>query len=66
MQYGQRDSDDATAMKRDLDHWVVGYSYYVSESVTVNLEHSMVDAYNTEKKARLKANTSALVLKVDF
>ena len=66
VQYGQRDSDDATAMKRDLNHWVVGYSYYVSESVTVNLEHSMVDAYNTEKMARLKANTSALVLKVDF
>lgn len=66
LQYGQRDSDNATAMKRDLDYWTLGYSYYVSEAVTVNLVHRAKDAYNTDESARLTDRTSAVVLKVDF
>ena len=66
VQYGQRDSGDATAMKRDIDYWTLGYSHYVSEAVTVNLVHRTKDAYNADHKAQLRDRTSAVVLKVDF
>ena len=66
LQYGQRDSDDATAAKRDLDYLTLGYSYYVSEAVTLNLVHRTKDAYNDDESARLTDRTSAVVLKVDF
>ena len=54
-------------MKRDLDYWTLGYSYYVSEAVTVNLVHRTKDAYDDMvNMARLTDRTSAVVLKVDF
>ena len=46
IQYGQRDSADAHATKRDVDYWTLGYSYFVSETVHVRLVHQTKDAYN--------------------
>ena len=66
VQYGQRESDDAFASKRDVDYWTVGYSYFVTEAVHVRLVHQMKDAYEKDDAMRLTSNTSAVVLKVDF
>jgi predicted porin len=66
VQYGERASDDAYAEKRDVDYWALGYSYYVSEAVTVNVVHRTQDGYNKVAKQRLTDRTSAVVLKVDF
>ena len=66
LEYGQRDSDDATATERDLDHLTLGYSYYVSDAVTVDLVHRTQDAYNEDNTMRLTSRTSAVVMKVAF
>ena len=66
LQYGQLDSADKYAEERDLDYWTLGYSYYASKAVTVNLVHRVKEEYNETSKSRLTDNTSGLVLKVDF
>jgi predicted porin len=59
VQYGDLDSDDDTV---DYDYWVVGYSYYASETVTINAGHRIKNTDSTD----LTETTSVLVVKVDF
>lgn len=59
VQYGNRDSDVAA---KDLDYWVVGYSYYVSTAVTVQAAHRFQEVGDPG----VDDSTSVLVLKVDF
>lgn len=59
VQYGNRDSGVAA---NDLDYWVVGYSYYVSTSVTVQAAHRLQEVGDPG----VDDSTSVLVLKVDF
>ncbi len=70
VQYGERKSDEAGTNRevdeRNVDYWTLGYSYYVSDAVTVNLVHRTKDAYNKKASMRLRDRTSAVVMKVDF
>ena len=59
VQYGDLDSDDPD---EDFDYWVVGYSYYASESVTINAGHSIKNDDSTD----VTNSTSIVVVKVDF
>ena len=59
VQYGDVDSDNDMV---DYDYWVVGYSYYASDSVTINAGHSIKNTDSTD----LTETTSIVVVKVDF
>ena len=61
VQYGERDSDEDT---RDMDYWALGYQYYASEAVTINVVHRTRSMMTTGTE--VTDNTSAVVVKVDF
>ena len=60
VQFASRDSDDSN--NRDVDSWVLGYSHYVTESVTVDAVYRTQDG----RGPGVTTTASVLVLKIDF